>query len=98
MAIDSIVPELEKVFKEYGVSKASLESFDSNLNQYQAAFSEVVQLQQEIGLTPKTGLYGTLRTAVHNVETLLKQYNQLELEVAMLQLRRNEKILCCVES
>ncbi|MGI2137754.1 methyl-accepting chemotaxis protein [Shewanella baltica] len=91
MAIDGIVPELEKVFKEYGVSKASLESFDSNLNQYQAAFSEVVQLQQEIGLTPKTGLYGTLRSAVHNVETLLKQYNQLELEVAMLQLRRNEK-------
>ncbi|MBO6228036.1 MAG: HAMP domain-containing protein, partial [Shewanella sp.] len=38
-----------------------------------------------------TGLYGTLRTAVHNVETLLKEYDQLELEVAMLQLRRNEK-------
>lgn len=91
MAIDGIVPELEKVFKDYGVSTASLESFDSNLNQYQAAFSEVVQLQQEIGLTPKTGLYGTLRTAVHNVETLLKEYDQLELEVAMLQLRRNEK-------
>ncbi|MCU7993684.1 methyl-accepting chemotaxis protein [Shewanella glacialipiscicola] len=91
MAIDNIVPELEKVFKDYGVSTASLESFDHNLNQYQTAFSEVVQLQQEIGLTPKTGLYGTLRAAVHNVETLLKQYNQLELEVAMLQLRRNEK-------
>ncbi|EGT3628061.1 methyl-accepting chemotaxis protein [Morganella morganii] len=91
MAIDGIVPELEKVFKDYGVSTASLESFDSNLNQYQAAFSEVVQLQQEIGLTPKTGFYGTLRTAVHNVETLLKDYAQLELEVAMLQLRRNEK-------
>ena len=91
MAIDGIVPDLEKVFKDYGVSTASLESFDSNLNQYQAAFSEVVQLQQEIGLTPKTGLYGTLRTAVHNVETLLKDYAQLELEVAMLQLRRNEK-------
>ncbi|MDT3281269.1 methyl-accepting chemotaxis protein [Shewanella scandinavica] len=91
MAIDGIVPDLEKVFKDYGVSTASLESFDSNLNQYQAAFSEVVQLQQEIGLTPKTGLYGTLRTAVHNVETLLKEYDQLELEVAMLQLRRNEK-------
>jgi len=91
MAIDGIVPELEKVFKDYSVSTASLESFDSNLNQYQAAFSEVVQLQQEIGLTPKTGLYGTLRTAVHNVETLLKEYDQLELEVAMLQLRRNEK-------
>ncbi|NLQ23070.1 methyl-accepting chemotaxis protein [Shewanella sp. S-1] len=91
MAIDSIVPELEKVFKEYGVSTASLESFDRNLNQYQAAFSEVVQLQQEIGLTPKTGLYGTLRAAVHNVETLLKEFDQPALEAAMLQLRRNEK-------
>ncbi|MCU8042320.1 MULTISPECIES: methyl-accepting chemotaxis protein [unclassified Shewanella] len=91
MAIDSIVPELERVFKDYGMSTASLESFDSNLNQYQAAFSEVVLLQQEIGLTPKTGLYGTLRTAVHNVETLLKEFDQPALEVAMLQLRRNEK-------
>lgn len=91
MAIDSIVPELEKVFKEYGVSTASLEGFDRNLNQYQAAFSEVVQLQQEIGLTPKTGLYGTLRAAVHNVETLLKEFDQPALEVVMLQLRRNEK-------
>lgn len=91
MAIDSIVPELEKVFKEYGVSTASLESFDRNLNQYQAAFSEVAQLQQEIGLTPKTGLYGTLRAAVHNVETLLKEFDQPALEAAMLQLRRNEK-------
>ena len=91
MAIDSIVPELERVFKDYGMSTTSLESFDSNLNQYQAAFSEVVLLQQEIGLTPKTGLYGTLRTAVHNVETLLKEFDQPALEVAMLQLRRNEK-------
>ncbi|GCF88413.1 methyl-accepting chemotaxis protein [Shewanella sp. M-Br] len=91
MAIDSIVPELERVFKDYGMSTASLESFDRNLNQYQAAFSEVVLLQQEIGLTPKTGLYGTLRTAVHNVETLLKEFDQPALEVAMLQLRRNEK-------
>lgn len=55
------------------------------------AFNEVVQLQQEIGLTPKAGLYGTLRTAVHNVESMLKEYDQLSLQVAMLQLRRNEK-------
>ncbi|MDI5834415.1 methyl-accepting chemotaxis protein, partial [Shewanella xiamenensis] len=65
--------------------------FDRNLNQYQLAFNEVVQLQQEIGLTPKTGLYGTLRTAVHNIESMLKEYDQLSLQVAMLQLRRNEK-------
>ncbi|ABI40244.1 methyl-accepting chemotaxis sensory transducer [Shewanella sp. MR-4] len=89
--IDGLVSNLESVFKKYQVSTTSLESFDRNLNQYQAAFNEVVQLQQEIGLTPKTGLYGTLRTAVHNVESMLKEYDQLPLEVAMLQLRRNEK-------
>ncbi|EGM70883.1 methyl-accepting chemotaxis protein [Shewanella sp. HN-41] len=89
--IDKIIPVLEQTFKEYAVSTGSLESFDHNLNQYQSAFNEVVKLQQEIGLTPKTGLYGTLRTAVHNVESLLKEYEQLSLEVAMLQLRRNEK-------
>uniref|UniRef100_Q0HYL3 Methyl-accepting chemotaxis sensory transducer n=1 Tax=Shewanella sp. (strain MR-7) TaxID=60481 RepID=Q0HYL3_SHESR len=89
--IDGLVSNLESVFKKYQVSTTSLESFDRNLNQYQVAFNDVVQLQQEIGLTPKTGLYGTLRTAVHNVESMLKEYDQLSLEVAMLQLRRNEK-------
>lgn len=89
--IDDMIPRLESIFKKYDVPVASLESFDRNLNQYQVAFNEVVQLQQEIGLTPKTGLYGTLRTAVHNIESMLKEYDQLSLQVAMLQLRRNEK-------
>ncbi|MFB2759375.1 methyl-accepting chemotaxis protein [Shewanella xiamenensis] len=90
-SIDDMIPKLEKIFKKYDVPITSLESFDRNLNQYQQAFNEVVQLQQEIGLTLKTGLYGTLRTAVHNVESMLKEYDQLSLQVAMLQLRRNEK-------
>lgn len=89
--IDGMIPRLESIFKKYDVPVASLEGFDRNLNQYQLAFNEVVQLQQEIGLTPKTGLYGTLRTAVHNIESMLKEYDQLSLQVAMLQLRRNEK-------
>ncbi|MCP3128451.1 methyl-accepting chemotaxis protein [Shewanella sp. KJ2020] len=89
--INKIISELDQTFNKYAVATSSLENFDRNLNQYQSAFNEVAQLQQEIGLTPKTGLYGTLRTAVHNVETLLKEYDQLSLQVAMLQLRRNEK-------
>src|SRR5690606_20771509 len=75
----------------YDVPTQSLDNFYRHLNQYQSTFSEVVKLQQEIGLTPQTGLYGTLRTAVHNVESLLKEYEQASLAVAMLQLRRNEK-------
>lgn len=89
--ISQSIPALEQIFKKYHVPTQSLENFSYHLNQYQSTFSEVVQLQQEIGLTPKTGLYGTLRSAVHNVESLLKEYDQSSLAVAMLQLRRNEK-------
>ncbi|MCL1088119.1 methyl-accepting chemotaxis protein [Shewanella profunda] len=89
--ISQSIPALEQIFKKYDVPTQSLENFSHHLNQYQSTFSEVVQLQQEIGLTPKTGLYGTLRSAVHNVESLLKEYDQSSLAVAMLQLRRNEK-------
>lgn len=89
--ISQSIPALEQIFKEYDVPTQSLDNFYRHLNQYQSTFSEVVKLQQEIGLTPQTGLYGTLRTAVHNVESLLKEYEQASLAVAMLQLRRNEK-------
>ncbi|CAD6366466.1 methyl-accepting chemotaxis protein [Shewanella putrefaciens] len=89
--ISQSIPALEQIFKKYDVPTQSLDNFYRHLNQYQSTFSEVVKLQQEIGLTPQTGLYGTLRTAVHNVESLLKEYEQASLAVAMLQLRRNEK-------
>lgn len=89
--ISQSIPALEQIFKKYDVPTQSLDNFYRHLNQYQLTFSEVVKLQQEIGLTPQTGLYGTLRTAVHNVESLLKEYEQASLAVAMLQLRRNEK-------
>lgn len=89
--ISQSIPALEQIFKKYDVPPQSLDNFYRHLNQYQSTFSEVVKLQQEIGLTPQTGLYGTLRTAVHNVESLLKEYEQASLAVAMLQLRRNEK-------
>lgn len=89
--ISQSIPALEQIFKKYDVPTQSLDNFYRHLNQYQSTFSEVVKLQQEIGLTPQTGLCGTLRTAVHNVESLLKEYEQASLAVAMLQLRRNEK-------
>ncbi|QYK04267.1 methyl-accepting chemotaxis protein [Shewanella zhangzhouensis] len=82
---------ISQVFEEYDMPLAPLNRFESLLGQYLTLFSEVVTLQQQIGLTPKSGLYGQLREAVHNVETLLKEHNKPELAVQMLQLRRNEK-------
>ena len=50
-----------------------------------------MELRQRIGLTPKDGLYGRLRTSVHNIESLLAEQQDYQLLSEMLQLRRNEK-------
>ncbi len=60
------------------------------VEQYKASFSQLVASQQVIGLNPKDGLYGGLRSAVHDVETLIGK-DDYQLLSGMLQLRRNEK-------
>ncbi|MEZ9235992.1 methyl-accepting chemotaxis protein [Shewanella sp. 10N.286.52.A9] len=89
--INNIIAELDQTLIERGLPTQSLSSFNQSLRTYKGLFAELVTLQTEIGLTPKTGLYGDLRQSVHNVETILKQQNQNVLSVTMLQLRRNEK-------
>lgn len=82
---------LTEDFESYGIPTEEFDGFEKSLQFYEDAFQSVVMLQQEIGLTPKIGLYGTLRQAVHNVESLVKKYKEPRLMVSMLQLRRNEK-------
>ncbi|WP_372871328.1 methyl-accepting chemotaxis protein [Shewanella sp.] len=83
--------DMQLVFEKYDIPPAALTRFGTLMNQYLSLFSQVVDIEKQIGLTPKDGLYGALRDAVHNVETLLKQHDQAEIAVQMLQLRRNEK-------
>ncbi|GGA63501.1 methyl-accepting chemotaxis protein [Neiella marina] len=61
------------------------------VSDYVNIVNQLVELRQQIGLTPKTGLYGALRSAVHEVETLLYAQNSYQLIAQMLQLRRAEK-------
>jgi methyl-accepting chemotaxis protein len=58
---------------------------------YAEQFQEVVGMWQQIGLTPKDGLRGALRSAVSAVEKELKKYDQPKLTVIMLMMRRHEK-------
>lgn len=90
-ATAQLMQELAVIFKEYGLPEAPINSFNRDLASYRQLFAGVVKLQQEIGLDPKSGLYGELRSAVHNVESLVAEHNVPELMVLMLQLRRNEK-------
>ncbi|MDK9719759.1 MAG: methyl-accepting chemotaxis protein [Rhodospirillales bacterium] len=58
---------------------------------YKDAFSKVVNEQKRAGLNEKEGLLGNLRASVHEVETILKERNELRLTVLMLMMRRHEK-------
>ena len=77
-------------FESVGKTMPELQSMKAILAQFQTQFTKLVTFQKKIGLHPKDGLYGELRSAVHNVETLIGADNNL-LRSQMLQLRRNEK-------
>ncbi|MGL6265311.1 methyl-accepting chemotaxis protein [Aeromonas jandaei] len=70
---------------------ADLARLDQQMAAYGKAFLDLVAQQQKIGLGPEDGLYGKLRTAVHEVEDGLKKLDQQGLLITILQLRRAEK-------
>ena len=81
--VDSALDKLDVVQNE-------TTQLQSILQKYQALFEAIVKTQETIGLTPKTGLYGVLRKAVHDVETVLGE-DDFQAVSMMLRLRRNEK-------
>ncbi len=58
---------------------------------YGTGFNQLVNNIKGSGLTPKTGLQGTLRGAVHDVEGIVGKVDELKLTVSMLMMRRHEK-------
>ncbi|WP_057832576.1 methyl-accepting chemotaxis protein [Colwellia sp. TT2012] len=84
------ITALAEGFTEVGLSVPEITSMEGILAQYQVQFNSLVSLQKKIGLNAKGGLYGELRTAVHDVESLIGK-NNYRLRSEMLQLRRNEK-------
>ena len=77
-------------FEELGLATNDLSRLGTVISDYESGFEKLVDSQKVIGLHPKDGLYGKLRSAVHNVESLLKGADY-KLLSDMLQLRRNEK-------
>lgn len=83
--------KLRALFDELSIDDRGIREFNQLAKDYFDIFQSVVALQKRIGLNPKDGLYGELRGAVHEVETLLKANSRDTLLVEMLQLRRTEK-------
>jgi len=81
-----------KIFADAaGLDSHKIVALSKNFNDYQSQFSILVNEQKTLGLTKSDGLKGTLRSAVHNAEKLIKAVNDQQLRADMLQLRRNEK-------
>jgi len=84
------ISALESSFVKNKNDTTEIKQLAKVLIDYSKYFKKLVEAQQKIGLNPKDGLYGELRTSVHNVEELLGS-NDFKLLSNMLQLRRNEK-------
>jgi methyl-accepting chemotaxis protein len=58
---------------------------------YVKHFTALEKARVKLGLDENSGLEGTLRTSVHDIETALKDVEDQHLEVTMLMMRRHEK-------
>lgn len=70
---------------------AALSTIRITFNAYKDQFGVVARTWQRVGLDEKSGLHGKLRKSVHDIEDLLKKYNEPLLTVKMLMMRRHEK-------
>lgn len=74
-----------------GIDTSALEEFSRQTDSYQQHFAKVVELSEQVGLDHKSGLYGKLRAAAHQLEQQFKLVSNDTLLVSLLQLRRAEK-------
>ncbi|MGD8525744.1 MAG: methyl-accepting chemotaxis protein [Thioalkalispiraceae bacterium] len=85
------ISSLQNGLTEIGMDNSKAARLAEVMSDYQGAFVELVNIQKQIGLDPKDGLYGALRDAVHNAEAAIKEQNDYKLMSDMLMLRRREK-------
>lgn len=82
---------LKQLLEANGIGADSILSFNEAVNAYANSFQKLVKMYEEVGLNPNLGLQKDLRDAVHKIEGLLLQYNEIALKADMLMLRRDEK-------
>lgn len=82
---------LQRDLTEHSIDQSPARQFQQQTEKYQQQFTQLSQLVQQLGLDPKSGLYGQLRNAAHDIEQKFKDQNDLQAMVLLLQLRRAEK-------
>lgn len=85
------INQLKTSLQASNIDTQALVDFAGQVETYKKLFLQISDSQKSIGLDPKSGYYGTLRAAVHQIEDLINQQQNDSLLVQMLQLRRAEK-------
>ncbi len=91
--------QIEKQLLSVELTNQHVAELRALLTTYQRTFSLLIKQQQKVGLHAKDGLYGSLRSEVHQIENLLLERENISgasLELnslmrTMLMLRRHEK-------
>jgi len=89
--LKSTTNEVNAFAKNKDIKAEGLTEFADTIDKYKSIFISYTEIQNKIGMTPKTGLYGSLRKAVHNAETKISDFADYQVKSDMLMLRRREK-------
>lgn len=87
----SRVSQLQLLLQQHTIDDAALQRFSQLTQSYKQSFTELVNQQQQLGLTPDDGLLGELRSAARQIELRFDSLARDDLMVLLLQLRRAEK-------
>jgi hypothetical protein len=85
------ITQLNPIFAKLGDTDTLFDELSLSFNQYRSQFFSLVSLQTQIGLDENSGFQGRFRQATHSLEEQLQRFNQTDLQVLMLQMRRSEK-------
>ncbi len=85
------IDQLSEQLLDTNLEKSAVQQLKPIFDDYQNAFLTIVGFQQTMGLDEKDGIYGSLRKAVHNIESIVMELGDDALMKDMLMLRRREK-------
>ncbi len=92
-AADSVLADVASI-QAMGISadvSGALAGIEAKIGEHRATFDKLVATTEQLGYDEDFGLQGSLRNAVHEVESILKTFDLDELTVKMLMMRRHEK-------
>ncbi|WP_210394727.1 methyl-accepting chemotaxis protein [Motiliproteus sediminis] len=82
--------EISQLTQDLGL-EIDIQPLHAAFDSMNTTFTALTALQTEIGLNSKEGLYGTLRSAVHDAEEVVREQRDSTLLAGILMLRRAEK-------